>query len=71
MDEGVLEWWALNEMQFPALIVMPLLYLVVPSTSASAEPLFSIVRRTFDDLHQNMKGDMLEMVMWARLNREK
>jgi len=46
-------------------------YLGVPATYASAERLFSIANRTFDDLRQTMKGDMLEMVMWARINREK
>ena len=45
-------------------------HLGVPATSASAEHLFNIAGRTFDDLRQNMRGDMLEMAMWARINRE-
>ena len=43
----------------------------VPATSASAERLFSIAGRSFDDLRQRMKEEMLEMLMWARINREK
>ena len=60
-----------NEIKFPALSVMVQQYLGVPATSASAERLFSIAGRTFDDLRQGMKEQMLEMLMWARINREK
>ena len=47
-------------------------YLGVPATSASAERLFSVAGGAFDDLLQRirMKEDMLEMQMWARINRE-
>ena len=45
-------------------------YLGVPATSASAERLFSVAGGAFDDLRQRMKEDMLEMLMWARINRE-
>ena len=62
---------ALNEMKFPALSVMVRQYLGIPATSASAERLFSIAGRGYDDLRQNMKEEMLEMLMWARVNREK
>ena len=67
----MLEWWALNEMKVPALSVMVHQHLGVPATSASAERLFSICSRVYDDLRQNMKEKMLEMPMWARVNREK
>jgi len=67
----VLEWWAANEINFPALSVMARQYLGVPATSASAERLFSITGRAYDDLRQAMREDMLEMLMWARINREK
>jgi hypothetical protein len=40
-------------------------------TSASAERLFSIDGRAYDDLCQRMKEEMLEMLMWAHVNREK
>ena len=71
MSDDVLEWWAKNEEQFPTLSVMARQYLGVPATSASAERLFSIAGRAFDDVRQSMKEEMLEMLMWARVNREK
>jgi hypothetical protein len=46
-------------------------YLGVPATSASAERLFSLAGRAFDDLRQGMKEEMLEILMWARINKEK
>ena len=30
----------------------------------------SIAGRAFDDLRQHMKEEMLEMLMWAHINRE-
>ena len=71
MNTDPLEWWAVNEINFPALSVMARQYLGVPATSASAERLFSIAGRAFDDLRQGMKEQMLEMLMWARINSEK
>ena len=65
METDVLEWWTLNQMKFPALSVMVRQYSGVPATSASAERLFSIAGRVYDDLRQNMKEKMLEMLMWA------
>ena len=70
-ETDVLEWWAFNEMKFPAMSVMVCQYLGVPTTAASAECLFSIVGRAYDDLRQRMKEEMLEMLMLARVNREK
>ena len=71
MKTDPLEWWAENEIDFPALSIMARQYLGIPATSASAERLFSIAGRAFDDLRQHMKEQMLEMLMWARINREK
>ena len=71
MKTDLLEWWAENYINFPALSVMARQYLGVPATSASSERLFSIAGRSFDDLRQRMKEEMLEMLMWARINREK
>ena len=42
MKIDLLEWWAENEIKFPALSVMARQYLGVPATSASAERLFSL-----------------------------
>ena len=50
----VLKWWASNETKFPALSVMVRQYLGVPATS------LSIAGRTYDDLCQSLKDDMLE-----------
>jgi hypothetical protein len=71
MNTDPLEWWAANEINFPALSVMARQYLGVPATSASAECLFSLAGRAFDDLRQKMKEEMLEILMWARINKEK
>jgi hypothetical protein len=54
-----------------SLSVMARQYLGVPATSASAERLFSLAGRAFDDLRQCMKEEMLEILMWARINKEK
>ena len=56
----------LTAFNFPALSVMARQYLGVPATSASAERLFSLAGRAFDDLRQGMKEEMLKMLMWAR-----
>jgi len=71
MNTDPLEWWAANEINFPALSVMARQYLGVPATSALAECLFSLAGRAFDDLRQCMKEEMLEILMWARINKEK
>jgi hypothetical protein len=52
-----------NEINFPALSVMARQYLDVPATSASAERLFSLAGCAFDDMHQRMKEEMLEILM--------
>ena len=70
MKTDLLEWWAENEINFPALSVMARQYLGVPATSASAARLFSLAGHAFDDMRQGMKEEMLEMLMWARANRE-
>ena len=71
MHQDVLKWWASNETKFSALSNMASHYLGVPATSASAERLFSIAGRTYDDLRESLKDDMLETTMGARINREK
>jgi hypothetical protein len=71
MNTDPLEWWSANEINFPALSVMVQQYLGVPATSASPERLFSLAGRAFNDLRQKMKEEMLEILMWARINKEK
>ena len=40
-------------------------------SEARSERVGCIAGRAFDDLRQGMKEQMLEMLMWARINREK
>ena len=70
METDILVWWAANEAEFPNLSVMARQYLGVPATSASAERLFSIAGRVYDDLRQGMAPEMLEERMWAIINCE-
>ena len=55
MDCDILVWWANHELEYPHLSVMARQYLSMPTTSASAERLFSIAGRVFDDLRKNMR----------------
>ena len=71
MKADILTWWASNEENYPYLSKMAAQYLGIPATSASAERLFSIAGRVYDDLSQHMNDSMLEERMWARINREK
>ena len=70
MTTDVLKWWAAHESVFPRLSRMARQYLGCPTTSASAERLFSIAGRAYDDMRQGMDDEILEMLMWARVNRE-
>lgn len=70
MKTDILQWWAEKEDVFPNLSTMVRQYLGCPATSESAERLFSIAGRVYDDLRQGMDEDMLELLMWVRINRE-
>ena len=70
MDTDILEWWAAQEEKFPHLSVMAMQYLGIPATSASAERLFSIAGRVYDDLRQGMNDMLLKERMWAKINSE-
>ena len=71
MRTDILVWWAtVGEREYPRLSVMARQYLGCPATSASAERLFSIAGRVYDDLRQGMDECMLELLMWARINRQ-
>ncbi|KAL1504112.1 hypothetical protein AB1Y20_010522 [Prymnesium parvum] len=70
LNTDVLQWWAAHEKTYPSLSRMARQFLGVPATSASAERLFSIAGRLYDDLRQKMKDDMLESLMFARVNRD-
>ena len=70
MHTDILLWWASNEEEYPHLNVMARQYLGVPATSASAERLFSIAGRVYDDLRQGLDDAVLEERMWAKINGE-
>ena len=70
MEVNILDWWASNEEEYPNLSKMARQYLGCPATSASAERLFSIAGRVFDDLRQGMNEKVLEERMWAKINSE-
>ena len=65
----ILGWWAKNENDFPNLSKMARQYLGCPATSASAERVFSLAGRIYDDLSQSMSALTLEELMWAKVNR--
>ena len=70
MGTDILVWWACHETEYPCLSVMARQYLGVPATSASAERLFSIAGRVFDDLRQGVCDKVLEERIWAKINCE-
>ena len=65
---NILDWWAGKEEEFPCLSKMARQYLGCPATSASAERLFSIAGRMYDDLRHRLDPQLLEEMMWARIN---
>lgn len=66
----LLKWWASRERDYPQLAKMAQQYLGCPACSASAERLFSLAGRAYNDLRQAMDDKTLEELMWARINRE-
>ena len=64
-----LEWWSMHESEYPNLARMAQQYLSCPATSASAERVFSLAGRLYNDMRQNMTDVSLEERMWAKVNR--
>ena len=62
----VLPWWQAQESRFPNLARMVRQFLACPASSASAERIFSLAGRLFDDKSQAMKEENLEDRMWAK-----
>ena len=62
----VLSWWQAQEPRFPNLARMVRQFLACPASSASAERIFSLAGRLFDDKSQAMKEENLEDRMWAK-----
>ena len=68
MTTDVLDWWATHEAEFPNLARMARQFLGCPATSASAERVFSLAGRLYNDLRQHMTDGTLEERMWAKVN---
>ena len=62
----VLPWWQAQESRFPNLARMVRQFLACPASSASAERIFSLAGRLFDDKSQAMKEENIEDRMWAK-----
>ena len=67
-SQDPLLWWSAHEDQYPHLARMAQQYLGCPATSASAERVFSLAGRLYNDLRQNMTDLTLEERMWAKVN---
>jgi hypothetical protein len=67
---NILDWWASQDHEegLPNLARMARQFLGTPATSASAERLFSIAGRIYDDLRHSLSSEMLQEIMWARIN---
>ena len=71
MDTDILVWWGVNEHKYPDLARMAAQFLGCPASSASAERVFSLAGRLYDDLASHMNDGTLEERMWAKINRNK
>ena len=68
-SQDPLLWWGDHEDEYPHLARMAQQYLGCPATSASAERVFSLAGRLYNDMRQNMTDVTLEERMWAKVNR--
>ena len=72
MTTDVLKWWAkLGRNLYPNLARLARQFLGCPASSASAERIFSLAGRVFNDHTQNLTPQNLEERMWAKCNRGK
>ena len=69
MGTDPLKWWPQHEALFPNLSRMARQYPGCPATSASAERVFSLAGRLYNDYAQNLTEQNLEDRMWAKVNR--
>ena len=67
-SQDPLLWWSDHEDEYPHLARMAQQYLGCPATSASAERVFSLAGRLYNDNRQNMTDITLEERMWAKVN---
>ena len=62
-------WWPKHEKKLPNLSRMARQFLSCPASSASAERVFSLAGRLYNDYAQNLTEQNLEERMWAKINR--
>ncbi|GES89785.1 zinc finger BED domain-containing protein RICESLEEPER 2-like [Rhizophagus clarus] len=64
-DESVdpLQWWKINQSQFPRLAKMAMDYLAIPSTSVPSEECFSISKNLITDKRNKLAGKTIRSCM--------
>ncbi|GET55653.1 ribonuclease H-like domain-containing protein [Rhizophagus irregularis DAOM 181602=DAOM 197198] len=64
-DESVdpLQWWKVNQTQFPRLSKMAMDYLAIPSTSVPSEECFSISKNLITDKRNKLAGKTIKSCM--------
>ncbi len=65
MDENMnpLEWWRVNESQFPCLSQMARDYLSIPATSVPSEQSFSVGKNLITDKRNCLAGKTIRICM--------
>jgi len=58
-----LEWWKINEIQYPGLAKMARDYLAIPSTSVPSEQCFSISKNLITDNRNRLAGKTIRASM--------
>ena len=64
-DESVdpLQWWKVNQIQYPRLAKMAMDYLAIPSTSVPSEECFSISKNLITDKRNKLAGKTIRSCM--------
>ena len=66
-DVDDLVWWRdVGQTRFPRITVMVCQFLVILTTSATAERVFSFVGLTLSDLFKSLREGTLETIMWVK-----
>jgi len=70
-----LEWWRINESQYPNLSRIARDYLSIPSTSVPSEQCFSLSKNLISDNRNKLAGKTIRICMtlkswWKFLNEE-
>ena len=67
-DQDILYWWKTHSSEFPNLSKMARQFLAAPSSSTSAERLFSAAGKMHDDLKKSISEDTLEDMLTVSKN---